>query len=52
MIAEYRESVISIIRKQFLGNLEEHHYLEKSKISRAVYYKTNPDMVGIRLNKT
>lgn len=33
------------LRKQVLGNLEENHYLEKSKISRAMYFKTNPDMV-------
>ena len=35
------------LRKQVLGNLEEHGYLEKSKISRAAYYKTNPDMVTV-----
>lgn len=32
-------------RKRVLGNLEKHHYLEKSKVSRVMYYKTNPDMV-------
>lgn len=34
------------LRKQILGNLEVNGYLEKSKLSRAVYYKTNPDMVS------
>ncbi len=34
------------LRKQVLGNLEVNGYLEKSKLSRAVYYKTNPDMVS------
>ena len=33
------------LRKQILGNLETQGYLEKSKISRAMYFKTNPDMV-------
>ncbi len=48
MIAEYLGiSDSTYFRKQVLGNLEEHHYLEKSKISRAVYYKTNPDMVAL-----
>lgn len=32
-------------REKVLGNLEKHGYLEKSKLSRAVYYKTKPDMV-------
>lgn len=36
------------LRKQVLGNLEVNGYLEKSKLSRAVYYKTNPDMVILR----
>lgn len=36
------------LRKQILGNLEVNGYLEKSKLSRAVYYKTNPDMVILR----
>ena len=35
------------LRKQVLGNLEEQGYLETSKISRAMYFKTNPDMVTI-----
>lgn len=34
-------------RKQVLGNLEVNGYLEKSKVSRAMYYKTNPDMVRL-----
>lgn len=35
------------LRKQILGNLENQGYLEKSKISRAVYFKTNRDMVTV-----
>lgn len=35
------------LRKQVLGNLEVNKYLEKSKVSRAMYYKTNPDMVTL-----
>lgn len=35
------------LRKQVLGNLEEQGYLEASKISRAVYFKTNPEMVDV-----
>lgn len=34
-------------RKQVLDNLEKQGYLESSKISRAMYFKTNPDMVMI-----
>ena len=34
-------------RKRILGNLEKNGYLEKSKISRAAYYKTKADMVVI-----
>ena len=34
-----------------LGNLEVNGYLEKSKASRAMYYKTNPDMVILSENK-
>ena len=34
-------------RKYVLGNLEINGYLEKSKVSRAMYYKTNPDMVRL-----
>ena len=34
-------------RKKVLNNLEKHGYLEKSKVSRAAYYKTNPDMVRV-----
>lgn len=37
----------SYLRKQVLHNLEQQGYLESSKISRAVYYKTNPDMVEV-----
>jgi hypothetical protein len=47
-IAEYLEiSDSTYLRKQVLGNLEENQYLEKSKISRAMYFKTNPDMVMV-----
>ena len=35
------------LRKQVLGNLEKQGYLESSKISRAMYFKTNPDMVTV-----
>ena len=34
-------------RKQVLENLEKNGYLEKSKVSRASFYKTNPDMVNV-----
>lgn len=34
-------------RKQVLGNLEKQGYLESSKISRAMYFKTNADMVMV-----
>jgi predicted HTH transcriptional regulator len=47
-IAEYLGiSDSTYLRKQVLGNLEENQYLEKSKISRATYFKTNPDMVTV-----
>lgn len=45
-IAEYLGvSDSTYLRKQILGNLEENGYLEKSKISRAAFYKTKADMV-------
>lgn len=45
-IAEYLGiSDSTYFRKQVLGNLEKQGYLESSKISRAMYFKTNPDMV-------
>ena len=45
-IAEYLGiSDSTYLRKQVLGNLEKQGYLESSKISRAIYFKTNPDMV-------
>lgn len=45
-IAEYLGiSDSTYFRKQILGNLEKQGYLESSKISRAMYFKTNPDMV-------
>ena len=47
-IAEYLGiSDSSYLRKQVLGNLEKQGYLETSKISRAMYFKTNPDMVMV-----
>lgn len=47
-IAEYLGiSDSTHLRKQVLGNLEEQGYLEKSKIARAMYFKTNPDMVSV-----
>lgn len=47
-IAEYLGvSDSSYFRKRVLGNLEKHGYLMKSKVSRAAYYKTNPDMVSV-----
>lgn len=36
------------LRKQVLVNLEQQGYLESSKISRAMYFKTNPEMVSLR----
>lgn len=45
-IAEYLGiSDSTYFRRQILGNLERNQYLEKSKVSRAMYYKTNRDMV-------
>lgn len=35
------------LRKQVLGNLEANGYLDKSKPSRAAFYKTNADMVTL-----
>ena len=47
-IAEYLGvSDSTYFRKRVLGNLEKHGYLMKSKVSRATYYKTNPDMVSV-----
>ena len=47
-IAEYLGiSDSTYFRKQVLGNLEKQGYLESSKISRAMYFKTNPDMVTV-----
>lgn len=47
-IAEYLGiSDSTYLRKQVLGNLEKQGYLESSKISRATYFKTKPDMVTI-----
>lgn len=47
-IAEYLGiSDSTYLRKQVLENLEEQGYLEKSKISRAAYFKTNREMVTV-----
>ncbi len=47
-IAEYLGiSDSTYLRKQVLGNLEAQGYLVASKISRAMYFKTNPDMVAV-----
>lgn len=47
-IAEYLGvSDSTYFRKRVLSNLEKHGYLMKSKVSRAAYYKTNPDMVSV-----
>lgn len=47
-IAEYLGiSDSTYLRKKVLGNLERQQYLEKSKVSRAMYFKTNPDMVMV-----
>lgn len=48
-IAEYLGvSDSTYFRKQVLENLVKNQYLIKSKASRAVYYKTNPEMVQIQ----
>ena len=47
-IAEYLGiSDSTYFRKQVLENLEKNGYLEKSKVSRATFYKTNPNMVYV-----
>lgn len=47
-IAEYLGvSDWTYLRKQVLENLVNNQYLEKSKISRATYFKTNSDMVSV-----
>ena len=47
-IAEYlKVSDTTYLRKNVLGNLEKNGYLEKSRLSRAMFYKTNPEMVEI-----
>ena len=47
-IAEYLGiSDSTYFRKQILDNLVQKEYLEKGKISKAMYYKTNPNMVEI-----
>ena len=45
-IAEYLEvSDSTYLRKQVLANLVKQGYLESSKISRSMYFRTNPNMV-------
>ena len=47
-IAEYLGiSDSTYLRKHVLGNLEKQGYLESSKISRAMYFKTNKDMATV-----
>lgn len=47
-IAEYLGiSDSTYFRKQVLDNLARHQYLERDKVSRAMYYKTNRDMVQL-----
>jgi DNA-binding IclR family transcriptional regulator len=47
-IAEYLGiSDSTYFRQQVLGNLEANGYLEKSKVSRATFYKTKPEMVSL-----
>lgn len=47
-IAEYLGiSDSTYLRKQILGNLEAQGYLEKSKLARSMYFKTNPEMVTV-----
>ena len=47
-IAEYLGiSDSTYLRKQVLGNLAVQGYLEASKISRATYFKTDPNMVTV-----
>lgn len=47
-IAEYLGiSDSTYLRKTVLGNLEKQGYLESSKISRAMYFKTNHEMVTV-----
>ncbi|MBQ0001488.1 MAG: hypothetical protein KBT01_08155 [Clostridiales bacterium] len=48
-IAEYLGiSNSTYLRNKILGNLETNGYLEKHKVSRTVYYKTNAEYVQIR----
>ena len=47
-IAEYLGiSDSTYLRKQVLENMEKNGYLEKNKVSRAYFYKTNPGMVTV-----
>lgn len=48
-IAEYLGITDSTyFRKHVLDNLSQNKYLEKDKVSRAMYYKTNADMVEMK----
>ena len=47
-IAEYLGiSDSTYLRKQVLENMEKNGYLEKNKVSRAYFYKTNPGIVTV-----
>ena len=47
-IAKYLNiSDSTYFRKNVLENLVKNNYLEKSKISRATYYKTNKEFVNV-----
>ena len=48
-IAEYLGvSNSTYLRRKVLQNLESNGYLEKSKVSRAVFYKTRAEAVALR----
>lgn len=48
-IAEYLGiSNSTYLRNKILGNLEANGYLEKDKVSRSMFYKTNTDFVTLK----
>lgn len=48
-IAEYLGiSDSTYLRKKVIGNLETNGYLEKNKVSRAMFYRTKPEMVTLK----
>ena len=48
-IAEYLGiSDSTYLRKKVIGNLEINGYLEKNKVSRAMFYRTKPEMVVLK----